>query len=391
MSRATMLRLHEVRIRTALTAAAAGFTAPIAVLNVYGGLSGGFANATRSDAAVYYAAATVGLRFGWSQLYDAAKQAIVWPELHVYQTAWVVQTPIVAWLFAPLTVLSLQAAYDLWAASVVVMIGVAWSLLAAGDVRSRIAQLAAVLALWGVGIGIAVGQLVFLVGACVALAWWLLERDRPVLAGVALAVAFGLKPQSASLVPFALLLAGYRKTFVAWAAGVALLAVAVIAVLGLGGTLDFVLRLRDVSTRPAAWNSVPGMTFAGLLGTGPAAVALQLASGAGSLWIAYRKRGAGPALPVASAIVGSSLLTPYLHEPDVFMLVIAAWLFVRSRPGALPALYPIAMWIAAEVAHIPAVGYAPLLVLEVLWLVVMLRREVDTAGLPRRTQPATAQ
>jgi hypothetical protein len=377
------------RRRIALVAAAAGLTAPIAALNVYGALSAGFARPEITDVAVYYGAASIGLRFGWQHLYEPSKQAVVWPALHIYQTTWV-QTPPVAWLFAPLTALPLAVAYEIWAPLMLLMIGLTWWLLAVGGARARFAQLAAVLALWAVGIGIASGQLVFLVGACVAVTWWLLKRDHPVIAGLPLVLAFALKPQSASLVPFALLIAGYRRTFAAWAVGAALAGVAVLFVLGPEGTMSFVQRLREASSRPSDWNAVPGMTFAGILGAGLLASALQLAGAAASLSVAWRTRARGSEIPIASGIVGSHLLTPYLHEPEIFMLVVAAWLYVRTQPQSTRALYPVAMWIAAEIAHIPSVGYAPLLVLEVLWLGLMFGMPGHVPSLPAAS-PSTSR
>ncbi|HYL07131.1 MAG TPA: glycosyltransferase family 87 protein, partial [Candidatus Udaeobacter sp.] len=356
--------------RRALVAAATGFTAPLGALNVYGAAVYGFRYPQVTDAAVYYGAATIGLRFGWAHIYDAASQAAVWPGLHIYQTTWI-QSPVAAWLFAPLTSLSLSQAFDLWAPLMFLMLGLTWWLLSLGSVADRIGQLTALVALWGVGIGMSSGQLVFLVGACIAIAWWLLRKGRQGWAGMVLAFAIAVKPQSAMLVPPALLLAGYRRAFVTWAACSLMVAVVAAVILTPDGLLQLLVKARSASSDPRAWNAVPGMSFAGLLGAGVLATVLQAAAAAGSLVVAWKARWAGPELPIASALVGSHLLTPYLHEPEVFMIAVAAMLFMRSGPGLPKAMFPVALWLAAEVAHIPVVGYAPLLVLEVLWLPLM--------------------
>src|SRR5256886_17259578 len=83
-----------------------------------------------------------------------------------------------------------------------------------------------------------VGQPVALVAAAVAMAWWLADRKRPVLAGLALSL-IAIKPQLALLVPLCLLVSGHRRIFVVWLAATAGMAAAGVGLLGAGGIHRF--------------------------------------------------------------------------------------------------------------------------------------------------------
>ena len=93
-----------------------------------------------------------------------------------------------------------------------------------------------------------VGQPVALVAAAVAIAWWLAEHRRPVLAGLALSL-IAVKPQLALLVPLCLLAAGHYRVFAAWAAATAVMVV--VALVLLGG--DGLQRYREVLSLASGW------------------------------------------------------------------------------------------------------------------------------------------
>ena len=71
-----------------------------------------------NDFRVFYAAAKVGLSSGWSHIYDAdrlrAASAAFPVRVQVYDsTHFYVQTPLLAWIIAPLTALPEPAAFML--------------------------------------------------------------------------------------------------------------------------------------------------------------------------------------------------------------------------------------------------------------------------------------
>jgi len=121
-----------------------------------------------------------------------------------------------------------SAAFGIWAVLtfLVFAVSLVWSGMSGGISRWVLA--AAALAPWGGAHAISLGQVVPLVAAGVVVSWRLLREEKQIAAGLALAVIF-LKPNTAILVPVALLAAGRYRAFVAWlgAGGV----VAVVALL----------------------------------------------------------------------------------------------------------------------------------------------------------------
>src|SRR5260370_741665 len=101
-----------------------------------------------------------------------------------------------------------------------------------------------------------------LVAAAVATAWWLIRAERQLAAGVVLSLLV-LKPQLALLVPLALLVGGYRKTFAAWLVASAVIGIVALALLGTDG----VTRYRDVlgQTQTAAWDITRRYSISGPL------------------------------------------------------------------------------------------------------------------------------
>src|SRR5262249_20633431 len=137
-------------------------------------------------------------------------------------------------------------------------------LVAPGGGPARAAHLALFIGLFPTAFGLMVGQPVVLVAAAVGAAWWLAERDRPVLAGVALS-AMALKPQLALLVPLCLLVAGHRRMFVGWLVASAMLVAVALALLGPEG----LQRYRDALSLATQWEPTRRYAIAGPLGLGP--------------------------------------------------------------------------------------------------------------------------
>jgi len=358
-----------------LFAAAMGLLLPLAVAEVVGAIGGVVQQPYRSDFALYYGVSTIGLQSGFAHIYDEAQRVRVWEDLGSslggpLAPFPVIQPPTMALFTAPLAVLPFRLAYGIWLALIAGSVLLAWWLAAPGELGPRTGHLVALVALLPVGLGLFVGQAVFIVFAAVLVGWWLLRRQDDVAAGLVLVLIL-LKPQEAALVPLALVLIGRLRAFVTWAAGAVVVAVGSVVAIGFQGVAAYADRLGMVSSHPQAFVSVPNLSVPSLVGGGfPGLVAIGVVVTLAlfGIWI-HRHRGLE--LPLAIAVVGSLAATPYLHEPDTVMLVGAGWLYLRSRPPVWAIAYLVLGYVLIDVGQAPAVGWAPLVLLEVTWLCAM--------------------
>ena len=280
------------------------------------------------DFHTYYAAATVGLQQGWPHIYDQALVAAVQQRLVPIEWSQpFLSPPTVAWLVAPLTLLPYWVAFGVWtvvtSASFAAALG--WSGTSTGLIR-WIAVLAA-LAPWWVMHAVSLGQVVPLVAAGVVVGWRFLRDDRDVAAGIALSVIF-LKPNTAVLAPLALLVAGRYRAVASWAAMGGVLALIAVVLMGVQGISAYVNELRaplptgaDALTLHGAW---------GL--SGVVALAMRILIVCAVLGVAFRLR-RSPTLVLPVALVGSLLISPYLHASDLCVLAAAAWIVWEERPA----------------------------------------------------------
>jgi len=194
------------------------------------------------------------------------------------------------------------------------------------------------------------GQVVPLVAAGVVVAWRLARDRRDIAAGVALSVVF-LKPNTAILVPFALLVAGRFRTFAAWAgAGVAVASIAWLT-MGSSGVSAYIGQL--TGPLPAGANS---LTVEGALGvSGSVALALRLLIVVAALVAAFRLRHS-TGLAIAAGTLGSLLVAPYLHGSDLSLVGVAAWMVWEERPPLTWRIPIAAGWVIAS----PIVASSPL-------------------------------
>ncbi len=285
-----------------------------------------------SDFGQYYLWARIGLHAGWNRLYDLAAQRHEWlalggPNAIVWYTN--IHTPPQAWLVAPLALLPLPVAFACWMVVIAAAFLLTWRLVAPGRGLTRWAYLAAALAASPVMVGLMLGQALVLVGAAVAASWWLLRRRRDALAGLVL-VLIVLKPQLAWLVPLALLAAGYRRAFAVWGAASAVLAALVAISLGPDGLAAYFARLSHASGGGPEFSS-GSLTLPGLLGEVPLVITVQGIIIVLTLWTAFRHRGEKPDIPIVTALLGCLLVTPYLHPPDLTILLLAAAIFLHAR------------------------------------------------------------
>jgi hypothetical protein len=322
------------------------------------------------DFYVYYLAAQLGRAHGWAAIYDPA---LFLPPVTaaVGKPLPYLNPPELAWLVTPLSFLPYPLAAWIWTGLLAAAFGLVWYLVAPSRRLVRLIHGLGAAVLLPVFVGVLFGQVSLLVVAAVALAWWLLARGRPLLAGLALS-ALILKPQIAFLVPLALLLAGYGRVVLAWLAVSVPLAAVTLLATGTGVFHQIARSLQAVS-------GVPGPIQSSLVRQLPlpvAALGIVLVLGA-SILIVWRGRGAGPSRPIAVGLIAGVLVSPYVNFYDLAALVLAAWLIMRTHPPRWQRAMTLGMYVPLYGAPI-----WPLITLVCLcgWLLSLafLNREFDS-------------
>jgi Glycosyltransferase family 87 len=295
------------------------------------------------DFHTYVAAGEAAVERGWSHVYDTGIVGIEQKEIAPNVVAQpFLSPPTVAFVVIPLTFLPYDVAYVVWA--VFLFACLAGALVWAGVSRGLSKWIAVVGALspWWVMHAVDVGQVVPLVAAGMVIAWRLLRDRRDVLAGVALA-AILLKPNTAILVPFALLFAARFRTFATWLAVAALVVVLSMLVIGPQGISEYLTQLRGPMP-----NGADDLTLHGALSvTGAFAAFLRIVIVAAVMAAAFKLRGS-PGMVIPIAIVGSLVVSPYLHASDLCMLAAAGWMVWEDRPALALRLPLAAVWVVAS-------------------------------------------
>ncbi len=279
------------------------------------------------DFHTYLAAAQVGLQHGWSHIYDqgivALQQARIAPG---ERTQPFISPPAVALLVAPLSLFPFDSAYVIWAVVTLSAFAVAMALCATSTGLGRWVGVIGALGPWWVMHAVNVGQVVPLVAAGMVVGWRLLRDRRDVLAGIAFASLL-LKPNTAMLVPLALLFATRYRALAAWAGTTALLTLVAVAVIGPHGVSAYLDQMRG------PWPSgADNVTLHGALGaSGLYAAALRILIVAAVMGASFRLR-QSPGLAVPVALIGSLLVSPYLHGSDLCVLAAAGWMVWEERP-----------------------------------------------------------
>ncbi len=278
------------------------------------------------DFHTYLAAAVVGLQHGWSVIYDQDLVAAAQKQLVPTQLAQpFLSPPPDAWLTAPLVPLPYWVAYWTWA--VVNLAAYAAALVWASKSRGleRWLFAAAAVAPWWVIHAFNLGQVAPLVATGAALAARLARERKEVATGLALSLLY-LKPNTAVLVPFALLVAGRYRTFAVWVGVGALIAAVALVSMGPHGISAYAGQLRGTLPEGAG-----NLTLEGAFGVGGAvATILRAAIAVATLVIAFRLR-QSPAVALAAGILGSLLVVPYLHGSDLCLFTVAAWVVWEER------------------------------------------------------------
>jgi alpha-1,2-mannosyltransferase len=279
------------------------------------------------DFHTYKAAAVVGLEHGWPNIYDQALVAIAQLRLDPGEIAQpFLSPPTVAWLVAPLVPLPYSLSYYVWSALTLVAYAaaLAWAIPSRGIARWTL--VAAAIAPWWVLEAVRVGQVVPLVAASMAVSWRLLREDRNVAAGLVLSLLL-LKPNTAFVVPLAVLAAGRFRTFVTLSAVGAMLAVVALLTVGGEGAFDYWSQL--TGSLPTGADA---LTLERALGArGPAITLLRVVLILAVLVAAFRLR-RSPGLVLVAGILGSLIAVPYLHASDLCLLAVAAVIVWEERP-----------------------------------------------------------
>ncbi|TMF93042.1 MAG: DUF2029 domain-containing protein [Chloroflexi bacterium] len=295
------------------------------------------------DFHTYLAAGKVGLDHGWSSVYNQWLVAVAQKELSPGQIAQpFLSPPTVAFVTAPLVTLPYGLAYVVWAVFILAMFAVALAWAGVSTGWGRWIAVVGALAPWWVMHAVNVGQVVPLVAAGTVVAWRLTRERRDVLAGIAL-VTLVLKPNTAILVPLALLFAWRYRAFAAWVGASAAVLIVVLLTVGPDGMWAYVTQLRGPLPKGA-----DDLTLHGALSlTGVFATALRVLIIGAVLAASYKLRHS-PGLVIPLAIVGSLVVSPYLHGSDLVLLAAAGWMVWEERP-ALAWRAPLALgWFLAS-------------------------------------------
>ena len=287
------------------------------------------------DVRLIYVAAEAGTRYGWSTIYDEGtlrtlSSSFPADDRTIDSVLTYLHPPLLAWIFAPLTVFPEPVAYVLWTAISVAALVFAWHLAAPYQGLAKLTLLLVAIGLWPVMQAFYYGQPTFLVIALVAVAWWLIRREQMLAAGIALALATALKPQVVFMIPICLLVAGRFKAVVGWAGACAVLAALSAVALGPTGLASYweALRLGQADVGHTFF------TVAYLFGLhlGPATYAVLAVQGIACLYVAWSRR-EDLDIVFAAGLLGTLMVSIHLHQPDYSNLVLAAWLVLRGTPS----------------------------------------------------------
>ena len=279
------------------------------------------------DYHTYKAAAVIGLKEGWSEIYDQAVVAVAQIQLDRGEVAQpFLSPPTVAWLVTPLVPLPYSFSYYVWALLTLVayVAAIAWSTTSRG--LDRWILVAAAVSPWWVLEAFRVGQVVPLVAVGMAITWRLLRENRNVAAGVALSLLL-LKPNTAFLVPFAVLAAGRVRAFAAFTAIGAVLVVVALLSVGGDGAFDYWSQL--TGSLPTGADALTLERALEL--RGPAITVMRVLIIVAVVIAAFRLR-RSPGLVLVAGILGSLIAVPYLHASDFCLLAVAAVIVWDERP-----------------------------------------------------------
>jgi Glycosyltransferase family 87 len=322
------------------------------------------------DFHTYVAAGQVGVEQGWPHIYDQVMVAVEQVELSPNQIVQpFLSPPTVAFVTAPLGFLPYDLAYVIWAVTLLAAVAVALAWAGTSKGWSKWIAVVGALSPWWVMHSVNVGQVVPIEAAGCVVAWRLVRERREVLAGLALATIL-FKPNNAVLVPFALLFATRFRLFASWAGAALAVMIIVMLTVGTSGMSEYVTQLRGPLPRGADDITLHGA----LAATGTYAAVLRILIVGGVMAAAHRMR-SSPGLVIPLAIVGSLLISPYLHASDLAMLAAAGFMTWEEKPSLAWRAPLIVTWVAAS-PYLYDLGWGPHLkrwpLFEIMILAVLL-------------------
>lgn len=341
------------------------------------------------DVRVWVVATRIGLTYGWSHIYDIDLEKTVAAGLgpggglvdamHIF-----VAPPPAAWLMVAVAWMPIPAAYLVWTlANLAAFVAIGW-VVCPGTRFTKVTLILVGLALWPIHYQFWLGQWVVTTLALLGLAWWMLERDRWLASGICIALAVCAKPQDAWLVPVVLLVSGRWRPVVACADVGAVLGVASLVSLGPAGLHAWFNSVEIARTNPF----MGPLTYTSLFGHNMLATVVEVSFGLVAIGLAWFRRDRVD-IVFALGILGTLGSANYLHEDDVGMLVLAAWILLRAEPSLAMKVW-LVLGIAA--AQFIAIGQPiPMLLWEPGFLVLLAlepRRRVAPAV--RQAEPAPA-
>lgn len=213
----------------------------------------------------------------------------------------------------------------------------------------------------------------------------LLGAGRPFAAGLLLSLPL-LKPQTAWLVPLALLAAGEWRAVLGMVVGVACWAGASLCLVGPGGIGQWLSLLGEQGPAVATSIGIPG-AFAGLGGNGLGFTVAAALAAIACAWLLWRRRSlmGRPLHMLALGIAASLLLAPHVYAYDLIAVTVPLAVLGRRTPAAalaaavlLNAAYVVDTFFIVSGPHLEALA-----LLLVVALLVVEPGERSAATLPR--------
>jgi hypothetical protein len=340
----------------------ATFLAYMTIFNLYQTWSAFPHKFIESDFRIWYAAAEIGPRWGWSHLYDIDIQRMavqsVWPGSLYLSFA---NPPPAAWVILPFTLLPFGVALALWTVLSVALL-VAVSQVYAGSGRwSKAVFAMSALGFLPMFVMVEAAPLSPVVLGAAAACALLLRRGREIPAGLVLSLII-VKPTIALLVPVAILAAGHLRAFVAWLGATVLMGLISVVLIGTNGLLSFIAV--NLSLYEEAYHL--NYSVADLLGgAAPFAIA-AVVTVALLLVAAYTNRKTAPEVCVAAGIASSLLINHHLTPADFTLLLIPVWTVIAVAFAPHMRVIAFALWAAGWASSI---GFAwPVAAMELVLL-----------------------
>jgi hypothetical protein len=340
----------------------ATFLAYMTIFNLYQVWSAFPRKLIESDFRIWYAAAEIGPRWGWSHLYDIDIQRIavesVWPGSRFLAFA---NPPPAAWVMLPFTLLPFGVALALWTVLSVALLVAVSQAYAEPERWSKAVFTMSALGFLPTFVMVESAPLSPVVFGAAAACALLLRRGREVAAGLVLSLII-VKPNIALLVPVAILAAGHLRAFVAWLAPTVLMGLISVVTIGTHGLLSFIAVNLSYYEEPYHLN----YSLADLLGgAAPFAIA-AVVTVALLLVAAYTNRKSAPEVCVAVGIASSLLINHHLTPADFTVLLIPVWIVIYVVSAPYMRVIAFALWAAGWATSI---GFAwPVAAMELVLL-----------------------